>query len=113
MQVSRQVVEALFLEKAGAPVALQVQMGDNQKIVLAGKLETHINRGAETGVLTASLMFGKQVYKLLINRKVQHGILIYQLSMLVPGTQNGWRMEGETKEVFLLEEVLQNSIVTE
>jgi hypothetical protein len=105
-------VRQLFTSKKGDKTRLLLSVNEKSQQVELQVLN-HLNPGEKSGALALRFLMENEEAKLLINRKVKNGKLVYWLAILPAQGTQGYKLETETGNEFVLVKVNKNLIVSE
>jgi len=110
----KKVMEFFSLKKGDKTSISNSGKGEKSKQeLLSVNILNHSSVGEKSGVIAATIALDKQEARLLMNRKERNGKIVYWIAILIPGSNEAFKLKEESKEEFILERTTKDQVVTE
>jgi len=115
LKLERKKVMEFFSLKKGDKTSISSsgKGAKSKQEILSVNILNHSSVGEKTGVIAATIALDKQEARLLMNRKERNGKVVYWMAILLPGSNEAFKLKEESNGEFVLERTTKDQIVTE
>ncbi|HRH35177.1 MAG TPA: hypothetical protein PKY12_08950 [Catalimonadaceae bacterium] len=112
IRIKKSEMLSLFSAKAGENKNIHF-VTSNGVQNLEIRVLNHQNMGENSGAIAAKMVLEKTDVRLLVNRKLRNGKLIYWIAIMPSQGEVAFKLNDESAEEFVLVQVSKNEVVTE